>query len=96
MANILTVDEAARVLRIDPTDALLMDILPQVDAMIMQATGKDWALVSPVHPLAKRAAMCRIAIDYDLAAMNPSQLTALEKSYVATVTQLEQINKVVI
>jgi len=91
VANILAAAEAARVLRLDPTDALLADMLPQIDALIKQATGRDWALDSPVHPLAKRAAMCRIAVDYDLGAMNQSQIDVMERSYVAAVMQLETI-----
>jgi hypothetical protein len=91
MAYILTLNEGARVLRLDPADELLADILPQIDALIKQATGKDWAADSPVHPLAKRAATCRIAIDYDLASMSPSQISTLERAYIAAVTQLEEI-----
>lgn len=56
MANILTAQEAANVLRCAVTDPLMLDLLQQVDAHIRGATGRDWSIDNPVDPLAKEAA----------------------------------------
>jgi hypothetical protein len=56
VANILTVTEAATVLRTEETDQNMLDLLPQVDGYIKNATGRDWAADSPVRPEAKAAA----------------------------------------
>jgi hypothetical protein len=53
---ILTSTEAAAILRCAEDDANLLMLLPQVDAYIKQATGRDWALDDPVRPEAKAAA----------------------------------------
>lgn len=84
---ILTIDEAARLLRIDPTDELIIDLLPQVDAYILNATGKDWALDSPVRPEAKAAARIKLMIDYD------NNLT-LQNALTFHLSQLEAIVEV--
>lgn len=56
MANILTVDEAATVLRTEESDANLLYLLNQVDAYIKNATGRDWSADTPVHAEARSAA----------------------------------------
>lgn len=56
MANILTATEAANVLRCDEDDPTMLDLLPQVDAYIQNATGRDWTIDDPVHPVARAAA----------------------------------------
>lgn len=56
MANILTIGEAANVLRCLETDPNMIDLLPMVDQYIQQATGHDWAADAPVQPEAKAAA----------------------------------------
>jgi hypothetical protein len=56
MANILTAAEAATVLRCDVTDQAMLDLLPQVDAYVNYATGRDWTLDHPIRPVAKSAA----------------------------------------
>ncbi|MGW8114042.1 hypothetical protein ACVS9P_02465 [Caproicibacterium sp. NSD3] len=91
MANILTATEAADIVSVDPTDSRLLMILPQVDSTIQEATGRDWTQGSPIHPIAKRAAMCRLAVDYDLGAMNPQQTATMERAYLSAITQLESI-----
>lgn len=91
MANILTADEAARIVVTDPTDQKLLDMLPQVDADIEQATGRDWTQDVPVNPIARRAASCRLAVDYDLDAMNPQQTATLERAYISSLAKLESI-----
>jgi hypothetical protein len=56
VANILTVTEAANALRTAEDDLAMLDLLPQVDAYIKNATGRDWAADNPVRPEAKSAA----------------------------------------
>lgn len=53
---ILTTAEAAHVLRCDETDPAMLDLLPQVDAYIRGATGRDWTTDTTIHPTAKSAA----------------------------------------
>lgn len=91
MANILTATEAADIVSVEPTDNRLLMILPQVDSTIQEATGRDWTQDSPIHPIAKRAAMYRLAVDYDLGAMNPQQTATMERAYLSAITQLESI-----
>lgn len=89
MANILTAEEAARVVVADPADQSLLDVLPQVDAAIEEATGRDWTQDAPIDPIAKRAARCRLAVDYDLGSMAPQQTAVMERAYASAITQLE-------
>jgi hypothetical protein len=56
VANILTAAEAATVLRVDVDDDNAFDLLPQVDAYIKNATGRDWAADATILPEAKTAA----------------------------------------
>lgn len=91
MANILTADEAALIVSTDANDAKLALILPQVDAAIEEATGRDWTQDSPINSVAKRAATCRLVIDYDFDTMNPQQTATLERAYMSAITQLESI-----
>jgi hypothetical protein len=56
MVNILTATEAANVLRCADDDPAMLDLLPQVDAYIKTATGRDWTVDNPVRPEAKSAA----------------------------------------
>lgn len=72
MANILTAEEAARVLRTSSSDQTMLDLLPQVDSVIEEATGRDWAGDDPAHPLAKAAARLLLVRAYE----DPGGLTA--------------------
>lgn len=92
MANILTADEAARVVMTDPTDERLLDLLPQVDAYVQQATGWNWAADATISPVAKSAARLQLALMYDLGAMQPSQLNILRSALICSLTQLEAIS----
>ncbi len=56
MANTLTATEAATVLRCETTDADMLALLPLVDTYLKNATGRDWAADSTIHPAAKSAA----------------------------------------
>jgi hypothetical protein len=91
VANILTVDEATRVVMVDQTDERLADVLPQVDAYIMQATGRDWTQDNPIRPEAKAAARLQLALTYDLGVMQPSQLSILRSGLICSINQLESI-----
>jgi hypothetical protein len=56
MTNILTAAQAANALRVITTDARMLDLLPQVDAFIEAATGRDWTQDSTKEPKAISAA----------------------------------------
>lgn len=85
MANILGIDEAARVLRVEEHDELMLDTLNVVDAYIEQATGRDWAADSTIEPLAKSAARILLVRLYEdpgqmaTAAMGPALQAALSQ-----------------
>ncbi len=90
MANILTAAEAAQVLRCEATDALMLALLPSVDAYIKGATGHDWAADSTVNPAAKSAARILIALWHENPAMIGSQ-GALPWGLSAVLSQLEAL-----
>lgn len=52
-------------LRVDPTDAIMLALLPQVDSYIKNATGRDWTGDSTVHPVAKMAARILLVRSYE-------------------------------
>jgi hypothetical protein len=54
--TILTLEEAAVVLRTTVTDEEMFALLPLVDAYIKRATGRDWAADTTIAPEAKSAA----------------------------------------
>lgn len=56
MSYILTDVEAANVLRCEPTDPLMLDLLAAVDASIEIATGRDWSADTTIDPIAKQYA----------------------------------------
>lgn len=91
MTNILTTAEASRVVMVDPTDERLADVLPQVDSYIQQATGRDWTQDNSIRPEAKAAARLKLALTYDLGAMQPSQINTLRSGLICALTQLETI-----
>jgi hypothetical protein len=70
MPNILTAAEAANFIRTDATDAVMLMLLPQVDAIIKRATGRDWTTDSTINPVAKAAAGMLLVQYYE----NPSQM----------------------
>jgi len=91
VANILTADEAARVVSVDVTDLKLADVLPQVDAYIQQATGRDWTQDTTINSAAKAAARLYLALSYDLMSMQQNQIDALNRALISNLTQLEAI-----
>jgi hypothetical protein len=88
MANILTAAEAATILRCDNTDANMLLLLPQVDAYIRNATGRDWAADSPISPAAKMAARILLVLWHEDPGMMAGQNT-LSAGLTACLTQLE-------
>lgn len=90
MATILTLTEAATMLRCEETDPTLADLLPQVDAYINLATGRNWALDNPVRPEAKSAARMLLVREHE----DPGGLAsagALSYGLSAKLAQLEAL-----
>ena len=70
MANILTAAEASAVLRdVAVTDTLMLQLLPQVDAYIERATGRDWSADTTISERAKSAAQMLLVMWYENPAM---------------------------
>ncbi len=69
MPNILTAAEGAYFVRTDASDAVMLMLLPQVDAFIKRATGRDWTADNPINDIAKGAAGMLLVQWYD----NPAQ-----------------------
>ncbi len=72
MTNILTAAEAANVLRCLTTDALMLQLLPQVDEYIKTATGRDWTADTTIDPMAKAAAQILVTLWHENPAMTGS------------------------
>lgn len=70
--SILTSSEAATVLRCESDDQNMLDLLPQVDAYIENATGWKWAEDEVINPTAKSAARMLLVQWHE----NPAQLGA--------------------
>lgn len=90
MTNILTATEAANVLRVDPNDSVMLDLLAGVDAYIEQATGRDWAVDSTIYPEAKSAARMLLVMWYENPAM-VGDVSSLSFGLRAVLTQLEAL-----
>lgn len=91
MPNILTAAEAANVLRCESTDVVMLQLLPQIDSYIRNATGHDWASDNPVLPEAKSAAQMLLVMWYENPAMVASGISSLNFGLKAALTQLEAI-----
>lgn len=91
MANILTADDAANVLRTTKTDQTMLDLLPGVDAYIKMATGRDWTLDTVIRPEAKSAARMLLVMWHEAPAMIGQGLTSLPHGLAAALTQLEAL-----
>ena len=70
MTSILTPTEAATVLRCAIDDQNMLDLLPQVDAYIENATGWKWTEDEVINPTAKAAARMLLVQWHE----NPAQL----------------------
>jgi hypothetical protein len=91
MTNILTAAEAATVLRTVETDPAMLQLLPQIDAYIETATGRDWTADDPIHEIAKAAARMLLVRWYeDPGGLGQSQ-GLLPQSCSAVLGQLEAI-----
>lgn len=89
MPNILTVTEAAHVLRCETTDPLMLDLLGPVDDYIRNATGHDWASDGPIEATAKSAARMLLTIWHENPGMMASGITVLSFGLRAALSQLE-------
>jgi hypothetical protein len=65
MPNILTAQQAANALRTTTTDARMLDLLPQVDAFVKRATGRDWAADATMNSIAVSAATMLLVMWYE-------------------------------
>lgn len=91
MPNILTAAEAANVLRCEATDVVMLQLLPQVDTYIRNATGHDWASDTSILPEAKSAAQMLLVMWYENPAMVAGGISSLNFGLNAALTQLEAI-----
>jgi hypothetical protein len=89
--NILTAAEAAEVLRCETTDALMLALLPSIDAYIENATGHDWTADTSIHESAKAAARMLLVMWYENPAMQASGITSLSHGLAAVLAQLEAL-----
>ena len=91
MANILTATEAATALRCEATDQAMLDLLPQVDAYINNATGRDWTLDHLIRPEAKSAARILLVRAHEDPGMMSQPADAISWGLQACLVQLEAI-----
>jgi hypothetical protein len=92
--SILTVEEAANVLRCDEDDPNLLALLPLVDSYLKQATGRDWTEDDPIYPEAKSPARMLLVQWMEnpgmMAAASSGQAT-LSAGLLATIFQLKML-----
>lgn len=67
--HILSVTEAATVLRCPEDDPNMLLLLPAIDSYIGMGTGWDWAADVPVNELAKNAARILLVMWYETPSM---------------------------
>lgn len=90
MANILTAAEAAAVLRTEITDVVMTALLPQVDAYIASATGRNWANDDVIHESAKSAARMLLVLWHeDPGVLSGAGSATMSHGLTAALTQLE-------
>lgn len=85
MTNILSPNEAANFVRTDASDPILLMLLPQVDAYVQQATGRDWTADAMIHSAAKAAAGMLLTYWYD----NPAAIGTSPEGSGSAFLQLE-------
>lgn len=73
--TILSLQQAINVLRCEETDPRVKDLLPQVDAFLKRATGRDWAQDTVKNPLAVSAATMLMVMWFDIPGQMGSQIT---------------------
>lgn len=84
MTSILTPAEAAKFLRTDESDQVMLMLLPIVDEIITSGTGRDWTLDDPISPLAKGVAGILLVQQYEM-----SDSPVLQMSLISQMAQLE-------
>lgn len=89
MANILTAQEAAIVLRCAADDPAMLAMLPAIDAFIERATGRDWTADSPVCQEAKNAAQMLLVQWHEDPGMTGGESQVLGFGLAACITQLK-------
>lgn len=87
--NILTAVEAAAVLRTTESDPTLELLLPQVDAYIETATGRDWTEDEPIDETAKTAARMLLVQWHENPGMLGQSQGMLPQGINAVLAQLE-------
>ncbi|MBP7212739.1 MAG: hypothetical protein KBA03_00760 [Anaerolineaceae bacterium] len=87
--SILTADEAATYVRCEPNDQKLLALLPQVDAYIERATGRDWGQDSEIDAGAKSAARMLIVRAYEDPGALTNQANGISFGLPAVLLQLE-------
>ncbi len=89
--NILTAAEAATALRTVVTDPAMLQLLPQVDAYIETATGRDWTGDEPIYEQAKAAARMLLVRWHEDPGMMGQAQGLLPQGCSAALAQLEAI-----
>jgi hypothetical protein len=89
--NILTAAEAAVVLRCEEDDPDMLQLLPQIDAHIKNATGRDWAAETPIRQEAKSAARILLVQWYENPAMLGQGMASLSAGLTSCLLKLEAI-----
>jgi hypothetical protein len=91
MPNILTATEASTVLRTAVNDQNMLDLLPQIDAYIKNATGRDFTVDSPIRADAKSAARMLLVMWYEDPGMIASGGIVLSLGLTAALAQLKAV-----
>jgi hypothetical protein len=91
VANILTAQIAANALRCATDDPEMLDLLPQVDAYILNATGWDWSTDVPINPTAVAAARLLLVMWHEDPAMMAQRNAPLSFGLTACLAQLEAL-----
>ena len=89
MTTILTTTEAANALRCDVSDPEMIDLLPQVDGYLINATGHDWTADTPIDPTAKSAARMLLVMWHEDPAMMAQHNAPLSFGLTSALVQLE-------
>jgi len=91
MTTILTTAEASNALRCDVSDPEMLDLLPQVDRYVINATGHDWTADTPIDPLAKSAARMLLVMWHEDPAMMAQHNAPLSFGLTSALVQLEAL-----
>lgn len=83
--HILTDAEGADFVRTETDNPAMLQLLDLVDAQVFAATGREWALDTIIHPLAKSAAGIILTAWYD----DPALVGQTPPRAVGVLTQLE-------